>query len=65
MLVQQTGNLELIVDMYNGMLEALLRVKKPLLKDRIEKMSKALQLPHKVAALGPLCHMESWLSRAS
>jgi dynein heavy chain len=40
---QQTGNLELIVDMYNGMLEALLRVEKPLLKDRIERMSKALQ----------------------
>lgn len=39
---QQTGNLELIVDMYNGMLESLLRVEKPLLKDRIERMSKAL-----------------------
>jgi dynein heavy chain len=39
----QTGQLELIVDMYNGMLEKLLPVEKPLFSDRIEKMNKALQ----------------------
>ena len=39
----QTGNLELIVEMYNDMLATLLPVEKPLLADRIEAMSKALQ----------------------
>lgn len=39
----QTGNLQIIVDMYNGILSTLLPVEKPLLQDRIEKMNKALQ----------------------
>lgn len=39
----QTGNLELIVEMYNNMLSTLLPVEKPLLADRIEKMGNALQ----------------------
>ena len=39
----QTGQLELIVDMYNGMLQKLLPVEKPLFADRIDKMNKALQ----------------------
>lgn len=38
----QTGNLELIVEMYNNMLSTLLPVEKPLLADRIEKMGNAL-----------------------
>jgi dynein heavy chain len=40
---QQTGNLELIVEMYNDMLATLLHVEKPLLADRIEKMGNALE----------------------
>jgi dynein heavy chain len=38
----QTGQLELIVDMYNTMLAKLLIVEKPLFSDRIDKMNKAL-----------------------
>ena len=38
----QTGNLQIIVDMYNGILSTLLPVEKPLLQDRIERMNKAL-----------------------
>ena len=40
---QQTGNLELIVEMYNDMLATLLHVEKPLLADRIQKMGQALE----------------------
>lgn len=39
----QTGNLDIIVNMYNEILATLLPVEKPLLADRIEKMNKALQ----------------------
>jgi len=39
----QTGNLELIVNMYNDILATLLPVEKPLLADRIEKINTALQ----------------------
>lgn len=39
----QTGNLEIIVNMYNDILATLLPVEKPLLADRIEKMNKSLQ----------------------
>ena len=39
----QTGNLEIIVTMYNEILATLLPVEKPLLADRIERMNKALQ----------------------
>lgn len=39
----QTGNLELIVDMYNNILSTLLPVEKPLLADRIAKMRSSLQ----------------------
>jgi dynein heavy chain len=39
----QTGNLEIIVNMYNDILATLLPVEKPLLADRIEKMNVALQ----------------------
>ena len=39
----QTGNLELIVNMYNDILATLLPVEKPLLKDRIERMNSTLQ----------------------
>jgi len=35
----QTGNLDIIVDMYNGILATLLPVEKPLLHERIEKMN--------------------------
>ena len=38
----QTGNLELIVNMYNDILATLLPVEKPLLADRIERINKAL-----------------------
>lgn len=38
----QTGNLQIIVDMYNDILNTLLPVEKPLLQDRIERMNKAL-----------------------
>ena len=38
----QTGNLEIIVNMYNEILATLLPVEKPLLADRIERMNKAL-----------------------
>jgi len=38
----QTGNLEIIVNMYNEILAILLPVEKPLLADRIERMNKAL-----------------------
>lgn len=38
----QTGNLEIIVNMYNDILATLLPVEKPLLADRIEKMNKSL-----------------------
>lgn len=38
----QTGNLQIIVDMYNGILSTLLPVEKPLLQDRIERMNKAM-----------------------
>jgi dynein heavy chain len=38
----QTGNLQIIVDMYNGILSTLLPVEKPLLHDRIERMNKSL-----------------------
>lgn len=39
----QTGNLDLIVNMYNEILSTLLPVEKPLLADRIERINKALQ----------------------
>ena len=39
----QTGNLDLIVNMYNEILSTLLHVEKPLLADRIEKINKNLQ----------------------
>lgn len=39
----QTGNLDIIVDMYNGILATLLPVEKPLLSDRIDRMNRALQ----------------------
>ena len=39
----QTGNLDLIVNMYNEILATLLPVEKPLLADRIEKINKSLQ----------------------
>jgi dynein heavy chain len=38
----QTGNLEIIVTMYNEILSQLLLVEKPLLADRIERMNQAL-----------------------
>jgi len=38
----QTGNLEIIADMYNEILSILLPVEKPLLHDRIMKMNNAL-----------------------
>lgn len=38
----QTGNLEIIVTMYNEILSQLLPVEKPLLADRIERMNQAL-----------------------
>ena len=38
----QTGNLEIIVDLYNNILATLLPVEKPLLADRIERMNQAL-----------------------
>ena len=38
----QTGNLDLIVNMYNEILATLLPVEKPLLADRIERINKAL-----------------------
>jgi dynein heavy chain len=40
---RQTGNLDLIVNMYNDILATLLSVEKPLLADRIERINKALQ----------------------
>lgn len=40
---KQTGNLDLIVDMYNNILSTLLPVEKPLLADRIAKMRELLQ----------------------
>jgi dynein heavy chain len=39
----QTGNLDIIADMYNNILATLLPVEKPLLADRIDKMNVALQ----------------------
>jgi len=39
----QTGNLDLIVSMYNEILSTLLPVEKPLLSDRIERINKTLQ----------------------
>ena len=39
----QTGNLDLIVNMYNDILATLLPVEKPLLFERIERMNKTLQ----------------------
>jgi len=39
----QTGNLDLIVNMYNDILATLLAVEKPLLQDRIERINKSLQ----------------------
>jgi dynein heavy chain len=39
----QTGNLEIITDMYNEILSILLPVEKPLLQDRIQKMNSALE----------------------
>lgn len=38
----QTGNLELIAGLYNGVLATLLPVEKPLMATRIERMNKAL-----------------------
>jgi len=38
----QTGNLELIVNMYNGILSSLLKVEEPLLIDRIQRMDTVL-----------------------
>jgi dynein heavy chain len=39
----QTGNLEIVCDMYNEILSILLPVEKPLLQDRINKMNNTLQ----------------------
>lgn len=39
----QTGNLEIICDMYNEILSILLPVEKPLLQDRITKMNNTLE----------------------
>lgn len=39
----QTGNLDIIVDMYNGILATLLPVEKPLLSSRIDSMNKSLR----------------------
>lgn len=39
----QTGNLDIITNMYNEILSCLLPVEKPLLQDRIERMNNALQ----------------------
>jgi dynein heavy chain len=39
----QTGNLEIITDMYNEILSILLPVEKPLLHDRIMKMNSTLE----------------------
>jgi dynein heavy chain len=39
----QTGNLEIIANMYNEILSILLPVEKPLLAERIEKMNNSLQ----------------------
>ncbi len=39
----QTGNLDIIVNMYNEILSTLLPVEKPLLQDRIDKINKSLQ----------------------
>jgi dynein heavy chain, axonemal len=39
----QTGNLDLIVNMYNDILSTLLPVEKPLLAERIEKINQSLQ----------------------
>ena len=39
----QTGNLDIIVNMYNEILATLLPVEKPLLADRIERMNKTLR----------------------
>jgi len=38
-----TGRLDLIVEMYNKIIETLLPVEKPLMMERIQKMNKALQ----------------------
>ena len=40
---QQTGNLEIIAQMYNEILSELLPVEKPLLAEIIEKMNDALE----------------------
>jgi dynein heavy chain len=39
----QTGNLEIICDMYNEILSILLPVEKPLLQDRVNKMNNTLE----------------------
>jgi dynein heavy chain len=39
----QTGNLDIIVNMYNEILSTLLPVEKPLLQERIDKINKSLQ----------------------
>ena len=39
----QTGNLDLIVDMYNNIIATLLPVEKPLMQERINKINKYLQ----------------------
>jgi dynein heavy chain len=39
----QTGNLEIIVNMYNEILATLLQVEKPLLQDRIDRINKFIQ----------------------
>jgi dynein heavy chain len=39
----QTGNLEIIANMYNEILSILLPVEKPLLGDRIDLMNKSLK----------------------
>ena len=40
---QQTGSLEIIVNMYNDILATLLPVEKPLLADRIQRMNDSLK----------------------
>ena len=39
----QTGNLDLIVEMYNNIIETLLPVEKPLMQKRIDDINKLLQ----------------------
>lgn len=40
---RQTGNLDLIVGMYNGILQTLIPVEFPLLQDRIDRINQNVQ----------------------